>query len=82
MKWQHNKIAHNKLSLVIAHNAIQKFAIIFISETYLNSSVKENLLLIPGYHLLRADHPENLKKGGVYYKENLSLRQTETSYFS
>ena len=68
--------------MVIAYNIIQKFAIIFISETYLNSSVNENLLLIPGYDLLRADHPENLKKSGVYYKENLSLRQLETSYFS
>ena len=68
--------------MVIAYNTIQKFAIIFISETYLNSSVNENLLLIPGYDLLRADHPENPKKSGVYYKENLSLRQLETSYFS
>ena len=68
--------------MVIAYNTIQKFAIIFISETYLNSSVNENLLLIPGYDLLRADHPENLKKSGVYYKENLRLRQLETFYFS
>ena len=61
---------------------MQKFDIICISETYLNSSVNKNLLLISG--LLRADHPENLKKGGVclYYKEHLSLKQIETSYFS
>ena len=76
--WNVNNIlAHNKLSLIIAYNTVQKFDIICILETYLNSSVNENLLLIPGYHLLRADHPDNLKKGGVclYYKEHLtSLR--------
>ena len=83
--WNVNStLAHNKLSLIIAYNTVQKFDIICISETYLNSSVNENLLLIPGYHLLRADHPENRKKGGVclYYKEQLSLRQIETPYFS
>ena len=77
--WDVNGIlAHNKLSLIIAYNTVQKFDIICILETYLNSSVNENLLLIPGYHLLRADHPGNLKKGGVclYYKENLGLMQT------
>ena len=83
--WNVNNIlAHNKLSLITAYNTVQKYDIICISETYLHSSLNENLLLIPGYHLLRADHPDNLKKGGVclYYKENLSLRQTETPYFS
>ena len=63
---------------------MQKYDIICISETFLDSSANESSLLIPGYHLLRADHPNNLKKGGVclYFKENLSLRQIETSYFS
>ena len=83
--WNVNSIlAHNKLSLIIAYNTVQKFDIICISETYLISPVNENFLLIPGYHLLRADHPDNLKKGGVclYYKEHLRLRQIETPYFS
>ena len=70
--------------MIIAYNTVQKFDIICISGTYLNSSVNENLLLIPGYHLLRADHPDNLEEGGVclYNKEHLSLRQTETPYLS
>ena len=83
--WYANSIlALNKLSLIIAYNTGQKFDIICISETYLISPVNENFLLIPGYHLLRADHPDNLKKGGVclYYKEHLRLRQIETPYFS
>ena len=34
--------------------------------------------------VLRPGHPDNLSKDGVclYYKENLSLRQIETPYFS
>ena len=83
--WNVNSIlAHNKLFLITTYNTVQKSDIICISETYLNSSVNENLLLIPGYHLLRADHPDNPKKGGVclYYKENLGLRQIETPYFT
>ena len=73
-------LAHNKRSLIIAYNTVQKFDMICISESYLNSSVNENLLLIPGYHLLRADHLNNLKKGIVclYHKENLSLGETES----
>ena len=69
--------------MIIPYNTVQKFDIICISETYLNSSVNENLLLIPGYHLLRADHPDNLKKDGVclFYKEHLTLRQIEAPYF-
>ena len=50
--WNVNSIlVHNELFLIIAYNTVQKFDIICISETYLNSSVNENLLLIPGYHL-------------------------------
>ena len=73
--WNVNSIlVHNKLSLVIGYNTVQKFDVICISETYLKASVNENLLLIPGYHLLSADHHDNLKKDGVclYYKQNLS----------
>ena len=70
--------------MIIAYNTLQKFDVICISETYLNSSVNENLVLIPGDPFLRSDHRGNLKKDGVclYYKENLSLRQIETPYFS
>ena len=65
------------------YDTVEKYDIICISETFLDSSPNKSSLLIPGYHLLRADHPKNLKKGGVclYFKENLSLRQIETAYF-
>ena len=49
--WNVNSVlAHNKLSFIIAYNTVQKFNIICMSETYLNSSANDNLLLIPGYH--------------------------------
>ena len=35
-------LAHNKRSLIIAYNIVQKFDKICISESYLNSSVNEN----------------------------------------
>ena len=71
-------LAHDKLSLIKSYNTVQKYNIICISETFLDSSANEISLLISGYHLLRADHPGNVEKGGVC----LSLRQIKTSYFS
>ena len=65
--WNVNSIlAHDKLSLIKLYNTVQKYDIICISETFLDSSANESSLLIPGYHLLRADHPINLKEGDVY----------------
>ena len=48
------------MSLIIAYNTVHTFDITCISEAYLNSSVNENIFLIPDYHLLRADKPDNL----------------------
>ena len=36
--------------------------LICLTETYLDSTVDPNNLLINGYNLLRADHPEMLKE--------------------
>ena len=70
-------LAHDKFSLIKSYNTVQKYNTICISETFLDSSANEISLLISGYHLLRADHPGNVEKGGVC----LSLRQIKTSYF-
>ena len=42
-----------------------------MSETYLVSSTPDGLVEIDGYNLVRADHPNNMKRSGVciYYKE-------------
>ena len=52
--------------------------IICLSETYLDSTIQSDNgnLEIPGYNLVRFDHPSNNKRGGVciYYKASLPLR--------
>ena len=77
--WNLNSMcAHNfaKLSLLRAYVSVQKFDIISLSETYLNSSVDGESLEISGYYLIRFDHPSNKKRGGtcIYYKNFLLLK--------
>ena len=43
-----------------------KYDFICLSETFLDSSTPDNLFHIQGYDIVRADHPENTKQGGVY----------------
>ena len=51
--------------------------VICFSETYLDNSVlpDESDLNFPGYKLVRADYPGNVKRGGVCinFKESLSI---------
>ena len=48
-----------------------------LSQTFRDSSIPidDNRLSIPGYSMMRADHPSNTKRGGVclYYKEHLRI---------
>ena len=55
---------------------MQKFDIICLSETYLDSIIGDVSLEISGYYLTRSDHPSNKKRGGVciYYKNFLPLK--------
>ena len=39
-------------------------------ETYLDSSVPDSLLEIDGYNLVRADHPNDTKRGGHFLLES------------
>ena len=52
-------------------------------ETYLDHTIPDSLLEIDKYNLIRADHPNNIKRGGVcfYYKESLPARVISLSYF-
>ena len=76
--WNLNGItAHNfsKIQSLIAYNWIYHFDIICLSKKYLNSYISfdnENLD-IPGYRLIRSDHPSDDKRGGVcvYFKFSL-----------
>ena len=67
-----------KVSLLSAYTSVDKFDIICLSETYLNSKIPsdDKNLEMPGYKLVREDHPSNSKRGGicVYYKSSLPFR--------
>ena len=87
--WNLNSIAgHNfaKLVLLKAYNSVYKFDIICLSETYLDSNIlpDDSNLKIPGYNLVRSDHPSNKKRGGacIYYKSYLPLRIIDINYLS
>ena len=67
--WKPNSLtAHNylKVSHLRAYVAIKKCDVC-LSETYLDSSnlSDDDNFYLPGYNLVRADHPSNAKKGGV-----------------
>ena len=79
--WNLNSIAaHNfiKISLLQAYNAIHRFDIICLSETYLDNFYHsdDDQLIFPGYNLIRADNPSNIKTGGVciYYRDSLPVK--------
>ena len=59
-----------------------KHNFICLSETYLDSSTSDRQLEIDGYILVRADHSNNIKRGGVciYYKESVSVRVISVPY--
>ena len=73
--WNLNSvIAHSfaKVSLLTPYLSVNKFDIVCLSETFLNSEILTNdeNLQIPGYSITRVDHPANTKHGGVpvYFK--------------
>ena len=55
----------------IQYNILHKFDVICILETYLGKSADNDALPIDGYNIIRADHPHNQKRSGlyIYYKE-------------
>ena len=83
--WNLNSLtAHNysKLMQLKAYTSMYKHDFICLSETYLDSSTPDSLLEIDGYNLIHADHPGNVKRGGVciYYKESLPVRVLSSPY--
>ena len=81
-------LAHNfiKLSLLRAYILTNKFDIICLSETYLDSSISCNdgNLKVSGYTLVRADNPNNTKKGGVctYFLNLLPLKVLDIQFLN
>ena len=66
------------MSLLQAYNAIHRFDIICLSETYLDNSyhTDDDQLTFPGYNLIRADNSNHIKRGGVciYYRDTLPVK--------
>ena len=78
--WNLNGIAAHdfaKISLIQSHALPYNIDIIFLSETFLDSSTETNnpKVSILGYNLLQSDHPSNIKRGGVcmFYKDYLPV---------
>ena len=87
--WNLNSLtAHNfeKVDLLEAYNAVNKIDIICLSESFLDSSIltENNNLKINGYKMVRANHPNNVKRGGVYVyvRESLPVHNFSNSYLS
>ena len=86
-QWNLNGLAAHdfvEMRLIEAFITTHNFDIICLSETFLDLSIaiSDIRININGYLLLRADHPSNIKRGGVciYYKKYLSaIRRTVTS---
>ena len=79
--WNLNSIsAHDfvNVSLLEAYDAVNKFDIICLSETVLNSYLQndDDSLVLNGYKVVRADSPSDLKRRGVciYFKESLPIK--------
>ena len=53
-----------------------------LSQTYRDSSIPDSLLEIDGYNLIRSDHPNDIKRGGIciYFKEILPVRVINIPY--
>ena len=86
-RWNLNSItAHDflKLTQLKAYISTYKYDFICLSETYLDSTIQNNLTDIEGYNLVRADHADDTKRGGVciYYKESLPVRVTNLPFFN
>ena len=66
------------MSLLQAYNVIHRFDIICLSETYLGNSYHsdDDQSAFPGYNLIRADNPNNIKSRRVciYYRKTLPVK--------
>ena len=84
--WNSNSITTynvSKLTQLKAYISTYEDDFIFLSETYLEFPIPGKLTDIKRYNLVRADHPNNIKRGGVciYYKESLPVSIKTLPYF-
>ena len=80
--------AHNfqKLELLQGYISSNKVDILCLSETFFNSDIScdDSNLQLPGFDLIRADHPSNTKRGGegIYYRNFLPLKLINIHYLN
>ena len=77
--WNVNSlVAYKKMFLLAAYNSVYRHDIICISESSLDLTISDddNILHMEGYNLIRTDHLDNIKRGGVClnFKKSLALR--------
>ena len=87
--WNLNSLAaHNfeKVGLLEVFNTTNKFDIICVSESYLDSAFSSDNedINIKRFKLVRTDRPNNIKRGGVcaYVKESLPVRVVPNHHLS
>ena len=87
--WNLNSIpAHNfqKLALLQGFISSNKVDILCLSKAFLNSDIScdDSNLQLPGFDLIRADHPSNTKRGGegIYYRNFLPLKLISIHYLN
>ena len=75
-----------KLALLQGYISSNKVDILCLSETFLNPNIScdDSNLQLPGSDLIRADHPSNTKRGGVwiYYRNLLPLKLINIHYLN
>ena len=83
-RWNLNSIcARNgvKISQIEAYDAIHKFDVIAISESMLDSTIRNDAIRIKGFspEVFRNDHPSNSKTGGVclYFRDGLPIKRRD-----
>ena len=79
-QWNLNGLAAHdfiKVPLIEAFITTSNFDIVCLSEMFLDSTIPDDdvNIQVNGYSLLKADHPNNIKRGGacIYFKESFPL---------
>ena len=68
-----------KIPLIEAYDSVHKFDLIEISETILNSTIRNDVISIEGFskEIYRADHPSDTKIVGIclYFRDGLPIKR-------
>ena len=82
-----NLTAHNfqEVNLLEVYSTVNQLDVICLSESFLDSLIltENNNLKVNEYKMVRADHPNNVKRGVcAYVRESLPVRNFSNSYLS